>query len=244
MDPHHEFLSATLFNRYLANPVAEALGFRVDHDIFPAHLVMIIFVCLALTILALFLKSRLSVDNPGSLQQMFEVLCEGLLGLMEEIIGSDAKRYFHVIGALFLYILAGNLLGLFPGFMPPTSNFNVTAACGIIVFLYYNFHGFRVHGFVKYMAHFAGPSLVIAPVLFVIEIISHLARPFSLSVRLMGNIYAEELIVSNLNQLFPFLISVPVMALGLFAGILQAFIFSVLTIVYIAASVEHAHDED
>jgi F-type H+-transporting ATPase subunit a len=94
------------------------------------------------------------------------------------------------------------------------------------------------------MAHFAGPSLAIAPVLFVIEIISHLARPFSLSVRLMGNIYAEELIVTNLNQLFPFVISMPVMALGLFAGTLQAFIFSVLTIVYIAGSVEHAHDEE
>ena len=77
-----------------------------------------------------------------------------------------------------------------------------------------------------------------------IEIISHLARPFSLSVRLMGNIYAEELIVTNLNQLFPFVISMPVMALGLFAGTLQAFIFSVLTIVYIAGSVEHAHDEE
>ena len=244
MDQHHEFLSATLFNRYVANPLAEALGFQVDHDVLPAHLVMVIFVCLILTAVAFLVRRRLSVDNPGAVQQLLEVLFEGLLGLMKEIIGSGARRFFPLIGTLFLYILAGNLLGLFPGFMPPTSNINITAACGIIVFLYYNYHGFRVHGFVKYMAHFAGPSLAIAPVLFVIEIISHLARPFSLSVRLMGNIYAEELIVTNLNQLFPFVVSMPVMALGLFAGTLQAFIFSVLTLVYIAGSVEHAHDEE
>ena len=101
-----------------------------------------------------------------------------------------------------------------------------------------------MHGFRKYMAHFAGPSLVIAPLLFVIEIISHLARPFSLSVRLFGNIYAEELIIFNLNELFPFLITLPVMALGLFASTIQAFIFVVLTIVYIGGAVEHTHDEE
>ena len=152
MDQHHEFLSATLFNRYIANPLAEALGFQVDHDLLPAHLVMVIFVCLILTTVAFLVRRRLSVDNPGAVQQLLEVLFEGLLGLMKEIIGPGARRFFPLIGTLFLYILAGNLLGLFPGFMPPTSNINITAACGIIVFLHYNYHGFpgsrlrQVHG--------------------------------------------------------------------------------------------------
>ena len=93
------------------------------------------------------------------------------------------------------------------------------------------------------MAHFAGPSLVIAPLLFVIEIISHCARPFSLSVRLFGNIFAEELILETLNSLFPFLISLPVMGLALFASTVQAFIFIVLTMVYLGGSLEHSHEE-
>jgi F-type H+-transporting ATPase subunit a len=128
--------------------------------------------------------------------------------------------------------------------MSPTSNINVTAGCAVIVFLYYNYQGIRAHGFLKYMAHFAGPSLVIAPLLFVIEIISHLARPFSLSVRLFGNIFAEELIIGSLNNIFPFIISLPVMALGLFASTVQAFIFVVLTMVYLEGAVAHAHEED
>ena len=128
--------------------------------------------------------------------------------------------------------------------MSPTSNINVTASCAIIVFLYYNFVGFRTHGFRKYMAHFAGPSLIIAPLLFVIEVISHFARPFSLSVRLFGNIYAEELIIGTLNGMFPFLLSLPVMGLALFASTIQAFIFIVLTMVYLGGALEHGPDEE
>jgi F-type H+-transporting ATPase subunit a len=186
----------------------------------------------------------LSVDNPGTLQQMFELLAEGILSFMHEIIGPEARRFFPLIGSLFIYIFVSNLIGLVPGFMSPTSNINVTAGCAIIVFLYYNWQGFKTHGFRKYMAHFAGPSLVLAPLLFVIEIISHLARPFSLSVRLFGNIFADDLIIENLNLIFPFLTSIPVMALALFAATIQAFIFIVLTMVYIGGAVEHAHEED
>jgi F-type H+-transporting ATPase subunit a len=127
--------------------------------------------------------------------------------------------------------------------MSPTSNINVTAGCALIMFVYYNYQGFRAHGFWKYMAHFAGPSLVIAPLLFVIEIISHFARPFSLSVRLFGNIHAEELIIAQLNDLFPFIVTLPVMALALFASTVQALIFIVLSMVYIGAAVEHSHEE-
>jgi len=238
------FFVATVFNRYIANPIAGLFGYHPGHDALPAHLVMIILVCLALTIFALVIRRRLSVEDPGSAQQALEVIFDGILGFMNDIIGPEARRFFPLIGALFMYILTSNLLGLVPGFMSPTSNINVTAGCAVIVFLYYNYQGIKAHGFLKYMAHFAGPSLLIAPLLFVIEVISHFARPFSLSVRLFGNIYAEELIIETLNQIFPFLTALPVMALGVFASTIQAFIFIVLTMVYIGGAVEHAHEED
>ncbi len=244
MPLHHEFFVSTVFNRYIANPLAELLGFHADHDALPAHLVMIILIGLGLIAFGWVMRSRLSVDEPGNLQQGVEVVVEGILSIMKDIIGPGHVRFLPIIGTLFFFILAGNLIGLFPGFMSPTSDINVTAGCAIIVFIYYNYQGFKTHGFVDYMKHFAGPSLVIAPLLFVIEIISHFARPFSLSVRLYGNIFAEELIIGSLNGMFPFLISLPVMALALFASTVQAFIFIVLTMVYIGGAVEHAHGEE
>jgi len=240
---HHEFFISTVFNRYIANPIAEIMGFHPHHDVLPAHLVMIILISLGLIGFSLIVRKGFSVDRPGAIQQFLELLSEGILSLSKDIIGTSPRRFFPLLGGLFIYILAGNVLGLFPGFMSPTSNINVTASCGLIVFIYYNYVGFKENGFVKYMAHFAGPSLVIAPLLFVIEIISHCARPFSLSVRLFGNIFAEELILETLNGLFPFLISLPVMGLALFASTVQAFIFIVLTMVYLGGSLEHSHEE-
>ena len=243
MEQHQEFFVATVFNRYVANPIAAWLGYRVEHDVLPAHLTMVILIGLGLVLFALLLRRKLSVEKPGVLQQVLELIAEFILALMKDIIGPNSRRFFPLLGTLFIYILVSNLIGLFPGFMSPTSNINVTAGCAVLVFLYYNYQGIREHGFLKYMAHFAGPSLVIAPLLFVIEIISHLARPFSLSVRLFGNIFAEELIVGSLNSIFPFFVSLPVMALGLFASTVQAFIFIVLTMVYLGGAVEHAHEE-
>ena len=241
---HHEFFISTLFNQLIANPVAGLLGYHVEHDVLPPHLVMIILVSLGLILMSLLVRRRLDVTSPGGFQQFLELWVDGVLGLGMDIIGGSARRFFPLLGALFLFILVGNLIGMFPGFMSPTSNINVTAGCAIIVFIYYNYVGFRTHGFVKYMAHFAGPSLVIAPLLFLIEIISHFARPFSLAVRLFGNIFAEELIIGTLNSMFPFLLSLPVMALALFASTIQAFIFIVLTMVYLGGALEHSHEEE
>ena len=127
---------------------------------------------------------------------------------MGEVIGRESNRFIPIIGTLAIYILTGNLLGLIPGFLSPTSNINVTASCAICVFVYYNFQGFRKHGFVGYLKHFAGPVVWMAPLLFVIEVISHLARPLSLSIRLFGNVFAEELAIRSLNNIFPFFISI------------------------------------
>lgn len=241
---HEEFFVSTLFNRWIANPVAELLGFHAEHDVLPAHVVMILLVSAGLIVAAALIRRRLSVDRPSHLQQFLEIWAEGLNGLAADVIGGPSRPFFPLLGALFMFILVCNLLGLLPGFMSPTSNINVTAGMAILVFFYYNYVGFRVHGFWKYLAHFAGPSLAVAPLLFVIEIISHCARPFSLSVRLFGNIFAEELIITTLNGMFPFGISLPVMGLALFASTIQAFIFVVLTMVYLGGALEHAHEED
>lgn len=240
---HEEFFVSTKFNEYIAHPLAELLGYHPHHEVLPPHMVMVLLVSLGLLIFALVVRRRLEVESPGNLQQCLELLSQGILSLTDDIVGHGGRRFFPLLGALFVYILTGNLLGLIPGFMSPTSNLNVTASCAIVVFIYYNYVGFKENGFWKYMAHFAGPSLIIAPLLFVIEIISHMARPFSLAVRLFGNIFAEELIIGSLNMLFPFLITLPVMALAIFASTVQAFIFIVLTMVYLAGAVEH-EDED
>ena len=144
---HHEFFISTIFNRYIANPLASLLGFHPHHDVVPAHVVMVMAVSAFVILLALLVRRKLSVDNPGVLQQILEILIEGILGLANDIIGLNPRRFFPLLGALFIYILVGNLLGLIPGFMSPTSNINVTASCALVVFFYYNYVGFKENGF-------------------------------------------------------------------------------------------------
>jgi F-type H+-transporting ATPase subunit a len=244
---HEQSPVANFINQYLFDPLARALGFEIaaGNHFVPAHIVMILLISLGLIAFSLWLRRHLSVEEPGRIQHLVEVVLEALQGLMKEVIGSNARRYLPIICTLAVYILVGNILGMVPGFISPTSNLNVTASCALSVFIYYNYHGIRKHGFAKYMKHFAGPVVWLAPLLFAIEIISHLARPFSLSVRLFGNIFAEELIIGSLNQyIFPFLTAVPVMFLALFASTIQAFIFVLLTMVYISGAVEEGEHKE
>jgi F-type H+-transporting ATPase subunit a len=232
-------------NRLLFDPIARALGIHLapGHHAVPDHIVMILLIALGLITFSLWLRRRLSIENPSGIQHLVEVSFQAVRGLMSEVIGKESGRFVPIIGTLALYILVGNLIGLIPGFLSPTSNYNITAACAICVFLYYNYQGFRKQGFLGYLKHFAGPVLWMAPFLFIIELISHMARPMSLSIRLFGNIFAEELIIKSLNNIVPFLASIPVMFLALFASTIQAFIFILLTMVYISGAVEEAHGE-
>jgi len=237
---------ADFLNGFLFDPIARAMGIQLSagrHAV-PDHIIMILLIALGLIVFAVWLRSRLSVENPSNIQHLVEIIFEAIQNLMREVIGRDSSQFAPIIGTLAIYILIGNLLGLVPGFISPTSNLNITASCALCVFIYYNYHGIRKHGFAGYMKHFAGPVIWLAPLLFTIEIISHMARPFSLSVRLFGNIFAEELIIGSLNKyIFPFLTSIPVMFLALFASTIQAFIFILLTMVYISGAVEEAHGE-
>ncbi|HSR51155.1 MAG TPA: F0F1 ATP synthase subunit A [Acidobacteriota bacterium] len=241
---HHEPFIAEIVNHYIANPIAGWFGYHPhgDHSgVLPGHLVMIIIAFLFLTVFSLWLRRRLSVDSPGGVQQAIELTIQGLRGLAHDVIGAQNRRYFPLLGGLFFYILACNWMGQIPGFAPPTANFNIPVSMAICSFLYYNFHGVRVHGPVKYLIHFAGPVLALSFIVFPIEIVSHAARVASLSIRLFGNLFAEELVTGSLASIFPFIVPLPTVLLGLFAGLIQAFVFVLLTMVYIGEAVAEEH---
>jgi F-type H+-transporting ATPase subunit a len=145
-----------------------------------------------------------------------------------------------------IFILLGNYAGLVPGLMAPTSNINVTLGCAITIWVYYHIQGIRQQGAVAYFKHFAvppGSPVFIAPIMLPIELISHLSRVMSLSLRLFGNIFGEELVILILFSIIPFLVPLPMMLLGLVTGGLQAFIFVLLSVIYLAGAVAVEHDE-
>jgi F-type H+-transporting ATPase subunit a len=226
------------------------LGFHFEpgHAVIPNYLVMIMVIVTALIVLCLVVRSRLSVENPGKLQILIEDGIKAILGLLNEWIGPKGHRYLPLLATLFIFILSGNYLGLIPGFMAPTSNINVTLGCALTIWVYYHVQGVKEHGLFNYLKHFAmppGSPAWMAPLMFVIEIISHLSRVLSLSLRLFGNIFGEELVIVILFSIIPFLVPLPMMFLGLITGGLQAFIFVLLSIIYLqgAVAVEHEIDE-
>jgi F-type H+-transporting ATPase subunit a len=243
---HEQSELGLLLNERIFDPLARALGLHIaeGHHAVPDQIVMALLVALGIIGFAVWLRGRLSVEQPGRMQHIVEVLLEAIQGLMKEVIGRDPRPYMPLIFSLALYIFVGNIIGQVPGFISPTSNLNITASCAICVFVFYNYQGIRKHGVLGYLKEFAGPIWWLAWLLFPVEIVSHMARPFSLSMRLFGNIFAEEMIIGSINKyIFPFVFSLPVMFLGLFASTIQAFIFVLLTGVYISGAVEEAHDE-
>jgi F-type H+-transporting ATPase subunit a len=198
--------------------------------------------------LSLALRARLSVDRPGKLQILMEDAVGAVGGILDEWIGPGGRRYLPLITTLGIFILAGNYAGLVPGLMAPTSNINVTLGCALTIWVYYHIQGIREQGAWPYLKHFAAPPgapVFIAPIMLPIELISHLSRVMSLSLRLFGNVFGEELVILILFTLIPWLVPLPMMLLGLVTGGLQAFIFMLLSIIYLqgAVAVEHEHDE-
>ena len=203
----------------------------------PDHVVMGIFVAVVLSAFAILFRRQISVENPGRLQLLLEALVGGLLSLLRENVGPKGRPFLGLVGTLALFILVSNLFGLVPYFSSPTVSINMPVGCAIVAFLYYNFQGIRANGMKKYFAHFLGPSPYLAPVMLPIEIISHLSRILSLSVRLFGNIFGEELVVVVFAFLIPFVVPVPMMAFGVFGSTLQAFVFTMLTVIYLGGAV-------
>jgi F-type H+-transporting ATPase subunit a len=250
---HHPLWIVQLVNALLGPIVAAALRplgivFKPDQDVIPDFIVMSLLILVLVSVICLMIRSRLSVENPGKLQLLLEEAVTFLYGMVDEYIGPKGRNYLTLVGTMFIFILFGNLMGLVPGLMAPTSNINVTLGCALTVFVYYQYHGFKEQGLVGYVKHFLTPPgapIWIAPIYFPIEIISHLSRVLSLSVRLFGNIFGEELVILILFSIVPFLVPLPMMFLGIITSSLQAFIFAMLTTIYLAGAVvvDHGHEE-
>jgi F-type H+-transporting ATPase subunit a len=173
------------------------------------------------------------------LRNLFEVLADTVLGLMAGVMGEKAaKRYLPLVGTLFFFILFSNLLGLIPGFLPPTDTLKTNLALSVSVFVLSHFFGVREHG-PKYFKHFLGPIWWLIPLMLPIELISHIARPVSLSMRLLGNIVGDHKLVLVFFGILPFLLPVPFMVMGVLVCVVQAVVFSLLTTVYISQAVAH-----
>jgi F-type H+-transporting ATPase subunit a len=178
---------------------------------------------------------------PKKGQNFFEIIIEGLENFMVEITGPEGRFFFPYIATVFLFILVSNLIGLIPGFFSPTANLNTTLALALCTFVYTHIIGVKFHG-VKYIKHFLGPVWWLAWLMFPIELIGHLARIMSLSVRLFGNIFGKETVLTILFALAGiYLAPLPVLFLGILVSFIQALVFMLLAIIYFVGSMEHAH---
>jgi F-type H+-transporting ATPase subunit a len=198
-------------------------------------------VAMALLIgVAVAVRLTLKKTAPGGIQNVMEVVISGLVNFIEEIMGPEGKHYFPLIASLFLFILVCNFIGLIPGFDSPTANLNTTLALALVAFTATHYIGIRKHGF-GYIKHFFGPLWALAPFMFIIEGISHLARVLSLSFRLFGNMIAKHKLLIVLFFLFPYFLQVPILGLGVLVAFIQAGVFTLLTMLYLAGSIEEAH---
>ena len=241
----HQLPFTALLNKLLAGPVTAlltAMGVHVAHPKAPIanYVAMQIFVVLFALLLFIAVRARLSVDNPGFLQHMFEGIHGFVSGQSSEIIGHGHATFDSYLTALGIFILFSNLLGLFPTFEAPTAFYYVPLGCALVTWFYYHFHGIRTNGF-GYIKHFLGPIWALSPLLFVIEFFSHLARLMSLSIRLFANIFAGDMVTLAFFSLVP--IGLPLLFIGLHIGVsfIQTYIFVLLAMVYLGEATAHEH---
>jgi F-type H+-transporting ATPase subunit a len=241
----HSLWIVDAFNRVFGPPVAAVLGLvgiEVPDPLHavPDYLVMVLVVAVLL-IVFLGLASRRPTLVPGGRQSGAEMIVQLFEGLIVDIVGPEGRKYVAVIGTVGLFVFGCNMIGLVPGFMSPTSKLNVTLGCALVVFFYYHAQGVKAQG-LKYFKHFMGPIPALAPLMIPIEIISHFSRPVSLSMRLFGNIFAEELLIVIMASIIPFLLPLPFMAVAIFTSLIQSFVFVLLSCIYISGAV--AHEEE
>ena len=203
--------------------------------------VIYMWVVMALLILFGWLAGKNAHMVPKPVQNVFEVLISGLEEFMVEITGEEGRWLFPLAASIFLFVFIGNLIGLVPGFFPPTANLNTTMALAIVTVVWTHVLGVKYHG-AGYIKHFLGPVWWMVPIIFPIELIGHVARILSLSFRLFGNMMGHELVLGILFGLAgAFFAPLPIMALGIFVALVQAFVFFLLAVMYFAGAIEHAH---
>ena len=222
-----------------------------------AHSMLAVAICLVLALLARSAMLRAPKGPEGLIPEanlkprnFFELYVEAILNMCRGVLGKDADRFFPLIGGIFLYIFVSNMLGVVPGFLPPTDQLNTNIPIAITVFAVYNISGIRRQGLVNYAKHFMGPVLWLGPLMVLIEVVSHLVRPVSLSVRLYGNIFGDHLVLNifmnelpqTVGMVLGYGIPVVFLGLGIFVSFIQAFVFSLLSVMYIALAIEN-HDD-
>jgi len=245
MEHEAEFWLTKLFNEYLGAPLSSfltSIGHPADD---PAHpwqtwFVTELLVVAIIIILFAMLRARLSADKPGKLQLLFEQVYNFVGGQAHDAV-EHGDKYVPFFGTLFIFILFMNLIGIIPGLESPTMTPAVPAGLAITVFLYYNWMGFRAQGFGRYLAHFAGPMPWLAPLMVPIELISHFARPLSLTIRLFANMFAGEKVTMTFLSLTFLFAPAIFMGLHVFVAFLQAFIFMLLAMIYVGGAVAHEH---
>jgi F-type H+-transporting ATPase subunit a len=214
------------------------LLFLENHYV-PAQVTYGWFVVALLTVIA-FLATRNLQVYPGRLQNVMEVIIDGLHSLLVDTMGEHGKKFFPLIATLGLFILVGNLIGIIPGFESPTANINTNAAMALVVFFMTHIVGVMTHGF-KYLKQFLGPVWWLIPLMLPIEIISHLSRPLSLTFRLFGNIAGEDIVLLVVLLLVPLLVPLPIMFLMIFTSVVQTLVFMLLAMMYISGAMEEGH---
>src|SRR5215216_5429117 len=230
---------------YFGTTPEDAFGPYTAENAIPWYTVMFFIACILSVVIIWILKGKLSESEPGHGQQTLEVSVLAVRNMIDDIIGPHGLKYFPVVMTFAVLILVSNLMGLFPLFMSPTSATSVTFALGLSSFLYYNYIGISENGLFRHLKHFAGPIWWIAPLIFPIEVISNLIRPFSLGIRLFGNLFADEKVLETVANLVPgitWFAPILLMPLSVFVALIQTFVFILLSQLYLS-EVSHApHD--
>jgi F-type H+-transporting ATPase subunit a len=244
-----------LWDKFLAKfgtNAEAAFGPYTPDNAIPWYTVMFFIACILSVVIIWILKGKLSESEPGGGQQTLEVSVLVVRSMIEDVIGPHGLKYFPVVMTFAVLILVSNLMGLFPLFMSPTAATSVTFALGLSSFLYYNFIGIKENGILNHLKHLAGPIWWIAPLIFPIELISNFIRPFSLGIRLFGNLFADEKVLETVASLAPpytqWLVPLPLMGLSVFVAGIQTFVFILLSQLYLSevshAPHDHAHAHD
>jgi F-type H+-transporting ATPase subunit a len=255
-EPVHHFqmaytrpIWAWLFAKFGTTPEAAFGSAYTVENAIPWYTIMFVIACVLAMILISIFKGKLSEDDPTDGQLTLEAGFLAVKDLAVNVIGESGFRYFPVVATFAVLILVSNLMGMIPLFMPPTESVNVTFALGLASFIYFNYVGIKENGLVKYIAHFTGPKLPwfmlpITGLIFVIEIISTLFRPFTLGIRLFANMFADTQLYSQISGLYPpvthfgvqFLLLLP---LGLFVALVQTLVFTLLSMIYLNLALPH-----
>ena len=225
----------------------ELLPFIGSHNL---HIVNVLIVCVILLVFTFLARrvlhskkseqEQITPEQKLSLKAFMENFVSIITNLSDMVIGSPGRVFIPYFATIFLFIWFNNLLGLFPGMGAGTSNLNTTLALGVFSFLIYNIYGFKEHG-ISYLKQLMGPLLILAPLMFIIELVSHLVRPFSLGLRLYGNMLGDHTVLGIFLDMAPILIPVAFYFLGFFVCTMQAFIFTILSMVYISIALSHDH---